>query len=156
MTVIQPYRSVAINGTAQIPCFIQPQPSFHQVQPSKGQSSEYPYHSPRKVRVALLKGLQGLQELCSSDLDLPESKERRVEKHGEVGLNDSSKILPNLQNPNPRYKFVKYFRFSFFNTILVWLTTETAHFCLVQARTKITPSSLKINCKSDFSELNYN
>ncbi|KAG7219696.1 hypothetical protein INR49_018900 [Caranx melampygus] len=81
LTVIQPYRSVAINGTAQVLCFIQPQPSFHL---SKAQSSGYPYHNPEKIRVSLLKGLQNPKELCLLPLNLPESRNTRVEKQEEM------------------------------------------------------------------------
>ncbi|XP_071339090.1 cytotoxic T-lymphocyte protein 4 [Trachinotus anak] len=84
VNVIQPYSVMGINGTAQIQCFIHPQPSFPQIQSCNDKSPKYPYPNPEKVRVSLLKGLYGTQELCSSTLNLPESGETNVKKEGEV------------------------------------------------------------------------
>lgn len=83
--MVQPYRSVAINGTAEVKCYILP--PFHQVQLSKAQSSGYTYHSPEQMRVSLLKGLQDPKNICSSQLKLPQTRDTRVEKQEEVGLN---------------------------------------------------------------------
>ncbi|GLD65817.1 cytotoxic T-lymphocyte protein 4-like protein [Lates japonicus] len=82
--VIQPYRVVSINGTAQVQCFTQPQPSYNQIKPSYDQSPPYPYPIPEEVRVTLLKGLHGSQELCSSILNFTEQRETGVEREGEV------------------------------------------------------------------------
>ncbi|XP_044073823.1 cytotoxic T-lymphocyte protein 4 [Siniperca chuatsi] len=82
--VTQPYRVVSTNGTAQVPCFIQPQPSYHQIQPYYDQSLLYPYPDPEELRVTLLKGLHGSQQLCSSILNFTEQRETSVEKEGEV------------------------------------------------------------------------
>nr|XP_020477387.1 cytotoxic T-lymphocyte protein 4-like isoform X2 [Monopterus albus] len=82
--VIQPYRVVSTNGTAQVQCFIQPQPAYHQIQPSYNQSPPYPYPGPEHLRVTLLKGLHGSQELCSSILSFTEENQAAVEKKGEV------------------------------------------------------------------------
>ncbi|KAM7406964.1 hypothetical protein PAMA_002933 [Pampus argenteus] len=81
--VIQPYRMVSTNGTAQVQCFLQPRPSYHQIRPSKD-GLLYPYHNPEELRVTLLKGLHGTEEFCSSILNLSEQGEADVEKEGEV------------------------------------------------------------------------
>ncbi|XP_070694742.1 cytotoxic T-lymphocyte protein 4 [Pempheris klunzingeri] len=82
--VIQPYRVVSTNGTAQVQCFVQPQPSYHLIQPSYAKSLAYPYPDPQELRVILLKGLHGSQELCSSILNFTEQRETGVERKGEV------------------------------------------------------------------------
>ncbi|XP_056245738.1 cytotoxic T-lymphocyte protein 4 [Seriola aureovittata] len=82
--VIQPYRVVSINGTAQVQCFIEPQPSFHLNQPSNDQRRQYPYPNPEEVRVSLLKGLHGTQKLCSSIPNFQDHGQTGVEKEEEV------------------------------------------------------------------------
>ncbi|XP_035531822.1 cytotoxic T-lymphocyte protein 4 [Morone saxatilis] len=81
--VIQPYRVVTTNGTAQVKCFIKPQPSNHQNQLSEDQSMPYPYPGPEELRVTLLKGLHGTQKVCSSVLILKEQREIKEEIEGE-------------------------------------------------------------------------
>uniref|UniRef100_A0A3B4YYQ4 Immunoglobulin V-set domain-containing protein n=1 Tax=Seriola lalandi dorsalis TaxID=1841481 RepID=A0A3B4YYQ4_SERLL len=82
--VIQPYRVVSINGTAQVQCFIEPQPSFHLNQPSNDQKRQYPYPNPEEVRVSLLKGLHGTQKLCSS---VP-----NFQDHGQTGVENEEEV----------------------------------------------------------------
>ncbi|XP_078118677.1 cytotoxic T-lymphocyte protein 4 [Sander vitreus] len=82
--VIQPYKVVSTNGTAQLQCFVQPQPSFHKSQPFDEQTLLYPYPDPEELRITLLKGLHGTQELCSSTLSFTEQTEPGVEKEREV------------------------------------------------------------------------
>ncbi|XP_038575758.1 cytotoxic T-lymphocyte protein 4 [Micropterus salmoides] len=84
LKVVQPYRVVSTNGTAQVQCFVHPRPSSHQIQPSSDQSLPYPYADPEELRVILLKGLHGTQQFCSSILSFKEQKETGVEKEGEV------------------------------------------------------------------------
>ncbi|XP_068590270.1 cytotoxic T-lymphocyte protein 4 [Cebidichthys violaceus] len=84
VTVIQPYRVVSTNGTAQVHCFVQPRPSYHQVQPPYDQTRPYPYADPKELRVTLLKGLYGAQEFCSSILNFTGRREPGVEKQGDV------------------------------------------------------------------------
>ncbi|XP_074514412.1 cytotoxic T-lymphocyte protein 4 [Sebastes fasciatus] len=81
--VIQPSRVVSTDGTAQIQCFVQPQPSYHQIQPSDDQTLTYPYPDPEELRVSLLRGLHGTQELCSTMLNFTEQREAGVEKGAE-------------------------------------------------------------------------
>ncbi|XP_051260452.1 cytotoxic T-lymphocyte protein 4 [Dicentrarchus labrax] len=81
--VIQPYRVVTTNGTAQVKCFIKPQPSNHQNQLSEEDSMPYPYPGPEELRVTLLKGLHGTQKVCSSVLILKEQREIKEEIEGE-------------------------------------------------------------------------
>ncbi|XP_062288195.1 cytotoxic T-lymphocyte protein 4 [Scomber scombrus] len=83
VTVIQPYRVVSTNGTAQIQCFLQPQPSHNQIQPEHD-TMTYPYPEPEDFRVILLKGLHSTQEFCSSIVDLTEQRQTYEEKEGEV------------------------------------------------------------------------
>ena len=83
--VIQPYRVVSINGTAQVQCFLQPRPFDHQSLPSHDNSLPYPYPDPEDLQVSLLKGLHGTQKLCSLSLNL-EQIETNGEKEGEVSL----------------------------------------------------------------------
>ncbi|KAI3356000.1 hypothetical protein L3Q82_017272 [Scortum barcoo] len=82
--VVQPYRAVSINGTATVQCFIQPRPSLHQIQPSSDQGRPYPYPNPKELRVTLLKGLHGNQELCSNILNSTMQQQKSVGKQGEV------------------------------------------------------------------------
>ncbi|XP_031161549.1 cytotoxic T-lymphocyte protein 4 [Sander lucioperca] len=82
--VIQHYKVVSTNGTAQLQCFVQPRPSFHKSQPSDEQTLPYPYPDPEELRVTLLKGLHGTQELCSSTLSFTEQTEPGVAKEREV------------------------------------------------------------------------
>ncbi|XP_058508561.1 cytotoxic T-lymphocyte protein 4 [Solea solea] len=82
--VIQPYRAVGINGTAQVQCFIHPQPSNH-IQAS----DVYPYPDPEEVRVALLVGLHGNRELCSSVVNLT--------KHGGTGEKKDREVQCSVQ-----------------------------------------------------------
>uniref|UniRef100_A0A3Q4M2L8 Immunoglobulin V-set domain-containing protein n=1 Tax=Neolamprologus brichardi TaxID=32507 RepID=A0A3Q4M2L8_NEOBR len=70
--VTQPYRVVSTNGVAQIQCAIHPQ------------SLRYPY--PEEVRVAVLKGLHGQQELCFSILNFTDPRETRMEQKEQVTL----------------------------------------------------------------------
>lgn len=84
--VIQPYRVVSTNGTTQVQCFLQPRPAYHQIQPSNDHTLPYPYPDPEELKVSLLKGLHGTQELCSSILNLREVNEVAVEQEGEVSL----------------------------------------------------------------------
>ena len=86
VTVTQPYRVVSTNGTAQVQCFIHPRPAYHQDQPSSDQTLPYPYPDPEEMRVTLLKGLHGTQELCSSILNFTEQSEGGEESEGEVSL----------------------------------------------------------------------
>uniref|UniRef100_A0A8C4GGP1 Immunoglobulin V-set domain-containing protein n=1 Tax=Dicentrarchus labrax TaxID=13489 RepID=A0A8C4GGP1_DICLA len=67
--VIQPYRVVTTNGTAQL---------------SEEDSMPYPYPGPEELRVTLLKGLHGTQKVCSSVLILKEQREIKEEIEGEV------------------------------------------------------------------------
>ncbi|XP_041807263.1 cytotoxic T-lymphocyte protein 4 [Chelmon rostratus] len=80
--VIQPYRVVSTNGTAQVQCFVQPQPSYHQIQVHYDQSLPSP--GPEELRVTLVKGLHGTQALCSSIPNFIGEPETGVEKEGEV------------------------------------------------------------------------
>ncbi|TKS67836.1 Cytotoxic T-lymphocyte protein 4 [Collichthys lucidus] len=82
--VIQPYRVVSTNGTAQVQCFIQPRPFYHQIQPPIDQSQLYPYPSPEELRVTLLKGLHGTEKFCSSILNYTEKNKTGVGKEEEV------------------------------------------------------------------------
>ncbi|TDH06537.1 hypothetical protein EPR50_G00114470 [Perca flavescens] len=82
--VIQPFKVVSTDGTAQVQCFVQPRPSFHKIQPSDEQTLPYPYPDPEELRVTLLKGLHGTQELCSSSLSFTEQTEPGVEKEKTV------------------------------------------------------------------------
>ncbi|XP_060945200.1 cytotoxic T-lymphocyte protein 4 [Limanda limanda] len=76
--VIQPYRVTSISGTAQVQCFITPQPFYlQQTQPSDSSG-------PVEVRVTLLRGLHGSQGLCSTTLNFTEPRETSVEEVGEV------------------------------------------------------------------------
>ncbi|XP_034742332.1 cytotoxic T-lymphocyte protein 4 [Etheostoma cragini] len=84
LNVTQPYKVVSTNGTARVQCFVEPRPSFHQIQPSNEHIPPYPYPDPEELRVTLLKGLQGTQELCSSTLSLTEQTQPGVEKDREV------------------------------------------------------------------------
>lgn len=68
--VTQPYSVVSTNGVAQIQCAIHPQ------------SLRYPY--PEEVRVAVLKGLHGHQELCFSILNFTDPTETRMEQKEQV------------------------------------------------------------------------
>ncbi|XP_029936074.1 uncharacterized protein cd28 [Myripristis murdjan] len=85
--VVQPYRVESRNGTARLQCLIQPQPAFpephssssNQIQPRPS----YPHPVPDELRVTLLKGLHGSQELCSSFLVLSQQREGNAEE-GEV------------------------------------------------------------------------
>ncbi|XP_047457748.1 cytotoxic T-lymphocyte protein 4 [Mugil cephalus] len=79
VAVTQPYRVVSTNGTARIQCFLQLQASHHQVQPSHERFSY-----PEELRVTLLKGLYGSQDVCSSILNLTEQKVEHKEQKGEV------------------------------------------------------------------------
>ncbi|XP_040913411.1 cytotoxic T-lymphocyte protein 4 [Toxotes jaculatrix] len=81
--VTQPYRVVSINGTAQVQCFIHPQPFYDQIQHSHDQNPPYPFPVPEEVHVILLKGLYGTQELCSHTINLTEHRETSVESNGE-------------------------------------------------------------------------
>ncbi|XP_044220832.1 cytotoxic T-lymphocyte protein 4 isoform X1 [Thunnus albacares] len=81
--VIQPYRVVSTNGTAQVQCFLQPRPSYHQSEPSHDHTLPYPYPDPEDLRVSLLKGLNGTQKFCSCSLNLGLTK-ADVKKEGEV------------------------------------------------------------------------
>lgn len=82
MKVIQPYRVVSTDGTAQVQCFIQH--CDHQIQPLCDQSLSY--LSPEELRVTLVKGLHITQEICSSIPNFTEQKERDVKKRGEVNV----------------------------------------------------------------------
>uniref|UniRef100_A0A8C9X8P0 Immunoglobulin V-set domain-containing protein n=1 Tax=Sander lucioperca TaxID=283035 RepID=A0A8C9X8P0_SANLU len=53
-------------------------------QPSDEQTLPYPYPDPEELRVTLLKGLHGTQELCSSTLSFTEQTEPGVAKEREV------------------------------------------------------------------------
>ncbi|XP_076602360.1 cytotoxic T-lymphocyte protein 4 [Chaetodon auriga] len=78
--VIQPYRVVSTNGTAQVQCFVQSQPSDRQTHVQYDQSLP----NLEELRVILLKGLYGTQALCSSILNLTGARETGVEKEGPV------------------------------------------------------------------------
>lgn len=95
--VIQPYRVVSTNGTAQVQCFIQPRPSYHQIQPPIDQSQLYPYPSPEELRVTLLKGLHGTEKFCSSILNYTEKNKTGVEKEEEVSCGWMD-VIPTLTN----------------------------------------------------------
>ncbi|KAK5860719.1 hypothetical protein PBY51_022180 [Eleginops maclovinus] len=79
--VTQPYKVVSSDGTAKVQCFLQPEPFNHQ-----GASSyndlRYPFPEPEDLRVTLLKGLHGSTKLCSSMVNLTES--RGTGEEGEV------------------------------------------------------------------------
>ncbi|XP_029981092.1 cytotoxic T-lymphocyte protein 4 [Sphaeramia orbicularis] len=70
--VIQPYRVDSTNGTARVQCLIQ------------DDTPSYPYSDPEELRVILLKGLHGNQELCSSILNITEKKEVDTKTKGHV------------------------------------------------------------------------
>nr|XP_046261038.1 cytotoxic T-lymphocyte protein 4 [Scatophagus argus] len=82
--VTQPYKVVSTNGTAQVQCFIQSHPPYNQMQPLNDQRLSYANHGLEELRVTLLKGLHGTQEVCSSILNLREQRDAAVEKEGEV------------------------------------------------------------------------
>ncbi|XP_049905452.1 cytotoxic T-lymphocyte protein 4 [Epinephelus moara] len=82
--VTQPYKVVSSNGTARVQCFVQPQPSFNQIQAFSDQTQHYPYPDPEELRVTLLKGLYGTQELCSSMLNFTDQVEEDAKKEREV------------------------------------------------------------------------
>ncbi|KAM6934104.1 cytotoxic T-lymphocyte protein 4 [Xenentodon cancila] len=82
--VTQPYRVLSTDGTAQISCVIHPQPAFHHIRPSHDQHQRYPYPVPEDLRVALLKGLHGKQELCYIMLSINEIKPAKSRVEGEV------------------------------------------------------------------------
>uniref|UniRef100_A0A3Q1GNH7 Immunoglobulin V-set domain-containing protein n=1 Tax=Acanthochromis polyacanthus TaxID=80966 RepID=A0A3Q1GNH7_9TELE len=82
---MQPYRVLSTDGTAQIRCVVHPRPSYHQIEPSHDQTPSYPFPDPEELRVALLKGLYGSQELCSSNIDfLRKPNETDVKQKGEA------------------------------------------------------------------------
>lgn len=70
VNVVQQYRVNSTDGTAQVQCTVQPQPSFRHMQMSLDDIPPYPYPDPKELRVTLLKGLHGNQELCSSFLNI--------------------------------------------------------------------------------------
>ncbi|KAM3607124.1 uncharacterized protein V6R79_002021 [Siganus canaliculatus] len=80
--VIQPYSVVSANGKALVQCFVQPQPSHQHVH--EEQNLLYMHPNPEELRVTLLKGLHGTQELCSSIFNFTEEQHVGVEKTGEV------------------------------------------------------------------------
>ncbi|XP_040004990.1 cytotoxic T-lymphocyte protein 4 [Xiphias gladius] len=77
LKVIQPYKVVTDSGTALVRCFIQPQPS-------NDQSPPYPYFEPEEVRLTLLKGLHGTEELCSSIYNFTQDRVTGVVKDREM------------------------------------------------------------------------
>ncbi|KAK2840247.1 hypothetical protein Q5P01_013987 [Channa striata] len=82
--VIQPYKVVSTNGTAQVQCFVQPQPNYNHIQHFSKQNPAYPYPDPEEFRVTLLKGLRGTEELCSSILNFTEQRDTGAKKEGRV------------------------------------------------------------------------
>ncbi|XP_061580565.1 uncharacterized protein cd28 isoform X2 [Cololabis saira] len=82
--VTQPYRVLSTDGTAQISCVIHPRPAFHQPELSQDQHQRYPYPDPKDLRVALLKGLHGKQELCYTRFSVNEIKPTEGRGEGEV------------------------------------------------------------------------
>ncbi|XP_060909670.1 cytotoxic T-lymphocyte protein 4 [Labrus mixtus] len=82
LEVIQPYRVVSTNGTAQVRCVIKP-PTFSHL--SKA-SHSLPYNlpDPEELRVTLLKGLHSTQVFCWFMLNLTQQRETVVEKEGQV------------------------------------------------------------------------
>uniref|UniRef100_A0A096MGY3 Uncharacterized protein n=2 Tax=Poecilia formosa TaxID=48698 RepID=A0A096MGY3_POEFO len=71
--VMQPYRVVSTNGTAQIHCIIRP-----------GQRLENLFSNLEDLQLSLLRGLHGNQKICSSTLSASEhQKEMQQEKDGE-------------------------------------------------------------------------
>ncbi|XP_030283422.1 cytotoxic T-lymphocyte protein 4 [Sparus aurata] len=72
--VIQPYRVVSTDGTAQVKCFIQPQPSY--------QSFYDQNPNPEVLRVTLLRGLHNIQEVWSCNFT--QQREGGVERDGRL------------------------------------------------------------------------
>ncbi|KAF3694491.1 T-cell-specific surface glycoprotein CD28 Precursor [Channa argus] len=82
--VIQPYKVVSTTGTAQVQCIIQPQPAFDYIHHSSMENHGYPYPDPEEMRVTLLKGLHGTQELCWSIPNLAEQGDNSSKEEGQV------------------------------------------------------------------------
>ncbi|XP_020493513.2 cytotoxic T-lymphocyte protein 4 [Labrus bergylta] len=82
LEVIQPYRVVSTNGTAQVRCVIKPPTFSHLSKPSHSLPSNLP--DPEELRVTLLKGLHGTQVFCWFMLNLTQQRETVVEKEGRV------------------------------------------------------------------------
>ncbi|KAM6978561.1 cytotoxic T-lymphocyte protein 4 [Tautogolabrus adspersus] len=82
LEVIQPYRVVSTNGTAQVRCVIKPSPFYHSSKPSHNLPYNLP--DPEELRVTLLKGLHSTQVFCWSMLNLTQQRETGVEKEGQV------------------------------------------------------------------------
>ncbi|XP_068427949.1 cytotoxic T-lymphocyte protein 4 [Clinocottus analis] len=82
--VIQPYRVLSTNGTAQVKCLVRPRASFQQLRPASDQTPAYPHHDPEELRVTLLKGLHGTREFCSSFINITGQREPGVGQEGRV------------------------------------------------------------------------
>ncbi|XP_035459902.2 cytotoxic T-lymphocyte protein 4 [Scophthalmus maximus] len=80
--VFQPYKASSSNGTARVRCFLHPRPAtFHRgLPPSSDRSPTYPHPDPEHVRVTLLRGFHGDQEVCSTILHLPERRDTELEE----------------------------------------------------------------------------
>lgn len=87
LSVSQPYRVVGTHGTVNLFCSLH-HPSLPQLQPQPdhkplAQPQPPSYPGPRDLRLTLLKGLHGRQEVCSSSFHSSQS-ELKVNPRGEV------------------------------------------------------------------------
>ncbi|XP_041662200.1 cytotoxic T-lymphocyte protein 4 [Cheilinus undulatus] len=78
LEVVQPYKVVSSNGTAQVRCYAQPSPFLS----SRSSYSSLP--DPEELRVTLLRGLHGTEAFCWSKLNLTEQRGTGVGKQAQV------------------------------------------------------------------------
>uniref|UniRef100_A0A3P8V365 Immunoglobulin V-set domain-containing protein n=1 Tax=Cynoglossus semilaevis TaxID=244447 RepID=A0A3P8V365_CYNSE len=86
LKVSQPYKVMAVNGTAKVQCLIDPQPSYNDVYSSANQNFKYPYPNPQEIRVTLIKGLHSSHRFCSNTLNFTDHRWVDMAKHGQDGL----------------------------------------------------------------------
>ncbi|XP_038157301.1 T-cell-specific surface glycoprotein CD28 [Cyprinodon tularosa] len=83
MKVIQSYRTVSTNGTAQIHCFIRHQMSLTKTHPRQVPAN--PFSQLEDLQVTLLRGLHGSERVCSSVLNISKQQiKTQQEKDGDV------------------------------------------------------------------------
>ncbi|XP_024919877.1 cytotoxic T-lymphocyte protein 4 [Cynoglossus semilaevis] len=83
LKVSQPYKVMAVNGTAKVQCLIDPQPSYNDVYSSANQNFKYPYPNPQEIRVTLIKGLHSSHRFCSNTLNFTDHRWVDMAKHGQ-------------------------------------------------------------------------
>ncbi|KAM9710623.1 cytotoxic T-lymphocyte protein 4 [Menidia menidia] len=71
LRLTQPYRVESLNGSARVRCLVHPWPAHLQLGSSGNRSPPPP--DPEDLRVTLLRGLHGHQELCSTLLNHSQS-----------------------------------------------------------------------------------